>query len=268
MHERCEYQEVRNIHNERDNALKPIKWYKSLSTNRGRLEARAFLIEGDKTIRQMINNNPDAIIEIVSSEDFPPGYHGYPRRRVTESQLGAICTSKTPQGTVAVIRLPVEIYSDQLPDNTGNRILLLENVQDPRNVGSLIRTAVAFDYSGVILTMECADPLSPKSVQSSVGTVLSLWIRRTSHCSELVEELKHQEYTLVAADLNGEENPLVLQNRDKLLLALGNEASGLSASLLSASHSIVKIPIMREKVDSLNVAACGAICMYLSYDKH
>ncbi len=248
-------------------ALKPIKWYKNLATGKGRLEAKAFLIEGDRAIKQIISSNPDDIIEIVSTEELSPFYHKYPKRLVTDSQLCSICSTKTPQGIVALIRQPMDMYSDQLPQNIGAKILLLEDVQDPGNVGTLIRTAAAFDFSGVILSKKCADPLSPKCVQSTAGTVLSLWLRRTTHYLELMEKLKSSGYFLVAADLGGTENSSVLQSRSKLLLALGNEASGLSDLVLNASNHRLRVPTIRGKAESLNVAACGAICMYLSYHK-
>ena len=248
--------------------LRPIKWYKKLATKKGRLEAKAFLIEGERPIKQIMNNNPDDIIELISTEELSHFYHKYPRRFVTDSQLRSICSAKTPQGIVALVRLPMDTYSDQLPDGVGAKILLLEDVQDPGNVGTLIRTAVAFNFSGIILTTKCADPLSPKCVQSTIGTVLSLWIRRTSHYLELVEELKNNGYLLIAADVDGAEDPSVLKCQNKLMLALGNEASGLSDSLLSVSNHRLKIPTIRGKAESLNVAACGAICMYLSYQKY
>jgi len=248
--------------------MKPLKWYRNLATKKGRIEAGAFLIEGDRAIKQMISNNPDAIVEIISTEELSPSYRNYSKRLITDSQLRSIGSTKTPQGIIAVVRLPMDTYSDQLPDNIGPKILLLEDVQDPGNVGTLIRTAVAFAFSGVILTEKCADPLSPKCVQSTAGTVLSLWLRRTSHYLGLVEELKYNGYSLVAADLNGEEDPSVLQCQNKLLLALGNEASGLSRSILKASNYRLRIPTIRERVESLNVAACGAICIYLSHHKY
>jgi TrmH family RNA methyltransferase len=253
------------IPDDRTNMLKPIKWYKSLAERKGRLEAGAFLVEGDRAIKQIISSSPGDIIEIVSTGELSPFYHKYPGRLVTESQMHSICSTKTPQGIVAVVRTPPDTYSDRLPDNAGAKILLLEDVQDPGNVGTLIRTAAAFDFSGVILTEKCADPLSPKCVQSTAGTVLSLWLRRTSRYLELIEELKHNGYSLVAADLGGTEDPSVIQSQNKLLLALGNEASGLSDSVLNASEHRLRVPTVRRKVESLNVAACGAICMYLSY---
>ena len=78
-----------------------------------------------------------------------------------------------------------------------------------------------------------------------------------------MKALKRDSYKLIAADLKGDEDPSLLMGRGKLLLALGNEASGLSAAVLQAADSRIRIPIDRDKAESLNVAACGAICMYL-----
>jgi TrmH family RNA methyltransferase len=244
--------------------LKPIKWYKDLAEKKGRLAAQAFLVEGTRGIKQIIANSPDAILEILSTEPLPAAYSKYPQRIVSESQIRSICSTRTPQETVAAVRLPIDSYSDRLPDKPGTKILLLEDVQDPGNVGTLIRSAVAFGFSGVILTEKCADHLSPKCVQSTAGTVLSLWIRRTARYMDLVESLKRDGYLLVSTDVEGKEDTSVLQHVNKLLLALGNEASGLSRELLAASDHVVRIPMAQGKAESLNVGACGAICMYLS----
>jgi TrmH family RNA methyltransferase len=244
--------------------LKPLRWYKKLATDKGRLEAGAFLVEGDRAIRQAIASQPDALIEIVTVKQLPEIYNDYPIRLVTDSQFRSICQTKTPQGPLAVVQMPPDIYSERLPDDAGNRVLLLEDIQDPGNVGTLIRTAAAFDFAGVILTGKCADPLSPKCAQSTAGTVLSLWLRRTGRYLEPVEALHRKGYYLVATDLNGCDDRSALCGRDKLLLALGNEASGLSKRLLELSDYRFKIPIARGKAESLNVAACGAICMYLT----
>jgi len=244
--------------------LKPLKWYKNLATKKGRLEARAFLVEGDRAIKQIIGSHPDEIIEIIAIEKSSPAYHNYSIRYVTDSQFRSICQTKTPQGIIALVRLPLDTFSDHLPENIGTKVLLLEDVQDPGNVGTLIRTAGAFNFSGVILSNKCADPLSQKCIQSTAGAVLSVWIRKTTRYLEFVDKLKKNGYSLIAADLNGVQDPSILNCQDKLLLALGNEASGLSESILNVSNHRFQIPIIRQQAESLNVAACGAICMYLS----
>ena len=247
--------------------LKPFKWYRRLATKKGRLEAGAFIVEGTRSINQIISNHPDEIIEILTIEEPLPVYSNYVVRLVTESQFRYICQTKTPQGVMAAVRIPVDIWSDCLPDDIGNKILLLEDIQDPGNVGTLIRTAAAFNFSGAIMSENCADPLSPKCVQATVGTVLSIWLRRTTNYLELISALRKGGYTIAATDLNGMEEPALLSRQSKLLLALGNEAAGLSIAMLNVADFRLRIPTIQEKAESLNVAACGAICMYLSSQK-
>ena len=244
--------------------LKPLKWYKGLAVKKGRLEAGAFTVEGDRAIRQILNISPESILEIITVKEPPKIFTEYPVRLLPESRFRSICHTKTPQGILAIVRLPAETYSDSPPDITGSKILLMEDIQDPGNTGTLIRTAAAFGFSGVIMTGSCADPFSPKSVQAAAGSVLSVWLRRKTKYLELIRELKESGFVLVAADVDGDEKPSVLAGHGKIILALGNEASGLSEVVLSMADYCVGIPTDREKAESLNVAACGAILMYLS----
>lgn len=243
--------------------LKPLKWYKELADRQGRTTAGAFLLEGPRAVRQVLSSNPDSILEILSTQGALDEYSSYPQRQLTAAQFKSICSTQSPQDIIAVVRLPLETYSDALPMVTGGRVLLLEDVQDPGNTGTLIRTAAAFGYSGVLLTDKSADPFTPKCVQASAGTVLSLWIRRTPGYIELIKDLKNNGYKLIALDLRGKEDIAVLQGSDKLLLALGNEAAGLSQPVLDLADHRLRIPVASDKAESLNVAACGAICMFL-----
>lgn len=244
--------------------LKPIRWYRDLSMMKGRLENGVFLLEGDRAIAQVIADRPDMIREILTVGERNPQYNKYYTRFITSSQLRSISSAKTPQGTIAVVRIPEDTYSDRLPRQTGDRLLLLEDVQDPGNTGTLIRTAVAFGFSGIIMTEKGADPFSSKCVQATAGAGLSLWIRRTDRYMDIAAGLKQKGFSLIAADLRGTVDASALSQQRKLILALGNEASGLSPALLHAATMRVGIPIARDKIDSLNVAACGAICMYLA----
>jgi len=244
--------------------LKPLKWYRELAEKKGRLEAGAFIVEGDKAIRQVAVGHSEAILEILAADEPSSFFRDYPVRVVTASQFHYISNNQTPQGILAVVRLPDDIYTARLPADAGDKILLLEDIQDPGNTGTLIRTAAAFGFSGVIMTENGADPLSPRCVQATVGSILSVWLRRTNDYLKLAEELKKKKHTLVAADLQGNTGPEVLHGREKLLLALGNEAAGISKALLEMADYRLRIHVDREKAESLNVAACGAILMYLS----
>ena len=248
----------------RDPPLKSLAWYKKLATKRGRLAAGMFLVEGERAIRQIAAAHAEAIVEILTTAEGETGGLQVPIRLMTPSQFRSVCSTQTPQGLAAIVRFPQDTYSDQLPLHCGSHILLLEDIQDPGNVGALIRTAAAFRFSGVILTDKCADPFAPKCVQATAGSVLSIWLRRTPHYLALAESLRHQGYTLAAADLEGNAEPAVLSGQERLLLALGNETSGLSLALLRVAQVRFAIPMDRTRAESLNVATCGAICMYLS----
>ncbi len=243
--------------------LKPLKWYRELADKKERLNAGAFLVEGEKAVRQIAGNQPAAIMEIVAPVEMPPHFQKYPVRRVSASQFRYISQTRTPQGLAAVVKLPEDTYSTRLPPYAGRKILLLEDIQDPGNAGTLIRTAAAFGFSGVILTDKCADPFSPKVVQATAGAVISVWLRVTALHIELVNALRGKGYRLIAADLNGNDSHAVLKEK-QFILALGNEAAGLSPALLDIADYRVRIPIAREKAESLNAAVSGGILMYLT----
>jgi RNA methyltransferase, TrmH family len=245
-------------------APRSLKRYRELADKKGRLEHGVFLVEGEKHISQVVAGHPDAISEIISIAPPPPLLRRYPLREVKATEFRYISAAQTPQGIAAVVRVPEGVYSAALPADTGSRILLLEDVQDPGNVGALIRTAAALGFSGVILTDTSADPFSPKSVQAAAGTVLSLWIRKNAGYLQLLKLLKESGYSIVAAVVRGDDKPEILSGLKKVVLALGNEAAGLSKDILDIADYCVRIATPPEKAESLNVAACGAILMYLT----
>ena len=238
--------------------LKPLKWYREL--------AGTFLVEGEKSILQIQGNHPESIVEIISVGEPPPELRQFPARQLSHSQFEYISATRTPQGLAAIVKIPENVYSAELPANPGDKILLLEDIQDPGNAGTLIRTAAAFDFSGVILSDKSADPFSPKVSQASAGAVMSLWTRVTSQYLDLVKNLQENGCRLIAAKLEGRENAEVLC-QGKFILALGNEGAGLSEDLQKIADYRVGIPMAREKAESLNVAVSGGILMYLSSRK-
>jgi TrmH family RNA methyltransferase len=243
--------------------LKPLSWYKDLADARKRRECGCFLIEGCRAVDQIALRSPHSIREflITGGVETPSLPVPVPERRLSGSQFGSIVTSNTPQGIAAVVAIPERVWEPILPERPGSRLLLLEHLQDPGNVGTLIRTAAAFGYHGMVLSDRCADPFSPKVAQASAGSVLSLWIRRTEHYPDLVKELKAVGCSVIAADLGGTPLPACRMKTPHLLM-LGNEGAGLSETLLTLADMTVCIPIDAQSVESLNVAISGAILMY------
>lgn len=248
--------------------MKPLSWYKSLHDAKGRREEGAFLVEGTRAISQISSASPKSIQELLYEEDesVPRSSLAYPVRWLTRPQFKSVCLSQNPGGPLAVVAMPADTESATLPADRGDRILVCEDIQDPGNIGTLIRTAAALDFSGVILSDKCADPFGPKAVQASAGTVLSLWLRRTKEFRRSIKGLVNTGFSCIAADLRGKE-PLSAVAAKRLALILGSEGSGLSDETLSLATHVVKIPINSAKAESLNVAASGAICMYALTNK-
>lgn len=245
--------------------LKPLKWYEDLHEAKGRDAQRAFLVEGNRAIGQMLVASPGRIMEILHTPEMQTPPEAFcPQRCVTQTQFKHIALSKSPAGPVAVVSIPEDIHSPLPPRNPGMRILALEDIQDPGNVGALIRSAAAFDFSGILCSDKCADPFSPKVVQASCGAIVSVWIRRTPQFITALSALRDGGCRIVAADVNGKPWTASPRLSGQTVLVLGNEGNGLSAQTIGLAHETIKIPINAAKVESLNVAASGAILMCLS----
>jgi RNA methyltransferase, TrmH family len=243
--------------------LKPLSWYKSLHDSKGRRETGVFLVEGVRAIAQISSACPKSIQELLYEEDdsVPRSGLAYPVRWLTGSQFKSVCLSQNPSGPLAVVAMPCDVESASLPADRGDRILICEDIQDPGNIGALVRTAAALDFSGLVLSDKCADPFGPKAVQASAGALLSLWLRRTQDFRRCIKGLVNTGFSCIAADLRG--NDLLSGIKPKrFALILGNEGIGLSDESLGLATHVVRIPINTRKAESLNVAASGAICMY------
>jgi TrmH family RNA methyltransferase len=241
---------------------RPLKWYKSLADSAVRRDEQCFLLDGRKNLDIVMAQKPELVVELLVQKGCDNGCdkYGVPVRILERHQIESISPQKTPQGFLALVRIPHEIASSELPSEVGSRILLLEHIQDPGNVGTLIRTAAAFDIDGVILSDQCADPFSPKVVQSTAGSLFSVWIRRTSSYLDCVAALREKGYKLFAADVHG--SCYVNLRCDKQILALGSEGRGLTGSLLDMTDIRFRIPMNSRKAESLNVAVSGGIVMY------
>ncbi|HEX2959512.1 MAG TPA: RNA methyltransferase [Chitinispirillaceae bacterium] len=242
--------------------LRSLKWYKQLEHSSVRAQEGFFIAEGTRAVEQIMRSAPDTVDEVLVSEEYRLDslYADKNVRVISSSQMDAVSAQKTSQGIIAVVKISNNSFSDFVPDNPGNRILLLEHIQDPGNVGTLLRTAAAFDFSGVILSTISADPFSQKVIQASAGSLLSLWIRRTSQYIKIVKKLQNAKYKLVAMCVDGSEESV--SGSEKIIVALGNEGNGLSSEVEAIADVRCRIPINDKKVESLNVAITGALVMY------
>lgn len=171
--------------------------------------------------------------------------------------LAALSLVKSPQGVAAVALQPAAAPLSAL----GARVLLLEDVQDPGNVGTLLRTLDAAGFTGCILTPGCADPYGDKALRATMGSVFRVPMARVPSAGAAVSTLAASGFASYAAVLDGAPYYQRGPAEQKLCLLIGNEGAGLRPDTAQACTRRVRLP-MRGGAESLNAAIAGAVLMY------
>lgn len=230
----------------KDNAL--IKKLSSLSDKKYRKLYGQFIVESVKAVGECLKAQMDVEI-IICTQDLAPNYPN--AQVVTDAVFSKISTEKSPQGVLAVVNIPKRELSSPKGD-----CLILDRLQDPGNLGTIIRTANAAGYEDIYL-INCTDAYSPKAIRASMGGVFNVNIYEGG----LEQVLKVLDgVQILSADMDGE-NVFSFIPNDRYCLCIGNEGNGLSDELMARSDNTVKIP-MRESCESLNAAISAAIAMY------
>lgn len=223
-----------------------------LNDKKYRKDRNLFLVEGIKLVNECLAVGFE-VEYLICTEKFADNYQN--PIVVTDELFLRISSEKTPQGVMAVTKIP--IYGLTSPQNS---CILLDRLQDPGNVGTIIRTANAAGY-GEIYMINCTDPYSPKAVRASMGGVFFTKIYQGDE-----DEILHllQDVPIVCADMNGE-NIFTFTPPKKFCLCIGNEGSGINGSIAAAANYKVKIP-MKDTCESLNAAVSAGIAMYVLKD--
>ena len=206
-------------------------------------ENKLFKIEGFHAFEMAKNSG--ALVGVFSTKEIP-NFDGQ-QYIVSSSIMESISSAKTPQGIVCVCK-----YIEEKPLSS-SKVLLLDNVSDPGNLGTLLRTALAFGYKDVILKEGCSQ-YNEKVLQSTQGAIFELNI--LNHFDK--EMLK--DYLVIVTEIKGSVELSKVEKGKKHILVLGNEAHGVSKEILEFADQRVRIDI--KDIESLNVAVAGAIAMY------
>lgn len=234
---------------------KVLSW-RSLKTRKGRDEHHAFLVEGTKMVRESLSSglNVEAILlreDLAGSFDIPAGLPAY---ILPDSVFSAVSDTKTPQGIAAVLSLHVKTAS-------GSRLLALDGVQDPGNVGTIIRTADAAGFDGVLFSHECADLFSPKVLRATMGSIFRLGFSFPSSLPEALEELKRKGFSVLSSQLDGDSFFERNNIAPSFVLVIGNEGNGVSEAVRAVATHRLRLP-MHGGAESLNAAVAAGIMMY------
>lgn len=235
-----------------------VKMVKSLKTKKGRAKNSSFLVEGIKCVNELLTHRSDLLNSLIVTEDSCNDLVSTAKELgakiyvVKQHVLSAVSDFKTSQGVAAVAKLP----KTKVTQN--GFILALDDVSDPQNVGTMIRTADAAGCSGIVLSRESADYLSPKSVRASMGSVFHLPIHITD-LSTFLTNVMQKGYRVAAADMYGTSD--YSYDWKKTCLVIGNEARGVSNKTLQICTDKISVP-MYGKAESLNAAVAAGILIY------
>ena len=234
-----------------------------------RAEGRSFVVEGIHAVRDLLARYPDQILTIVTAHGYlskeGPGEQAVRAASSTtqyscsDLQFSRLSDMDAPQGILAVVRKPAWDEGEVLrqPAVLG---IFGEELQDPANVGAIIRTAAALNASALWLTTGSVDVYHPKVVRATSGMLLALPIFTVRDASKLIQ----QGCQIFAAEATGDGTLPIDEIRHvtrRLVLAVGNESRGLSAQLRRQATTRFNIPLSRD-VESLNVAAAVAIALF------
>lgn len=236
-----------------------FKQWRKLHQAKYRKRLQTYLIEGEHLVEEALKHLPEAAFEaLIISEN----YRG---ELIAEDKVDYIITqsmsdqlSQTPanQGVFAVLKMPL---SDSLPQD-GTHYLLIDNVQDPGNVGTMIRTADAFNYDAVILGEGSVDIYNDKVLRATQGSIWHLPVL-TQNLRDSIKILKHKNIPILATTLN--EQAVSYQSLDSInacAIIMGNEGQGVSSELIKFADQSVYIP-MPGQSESLNVAVATGILL-------
>ena len=232
-----------------------VKAWKKLLTKKERDITGKYLVEGFHLVEEALKEH--IVLEVIINQDMDRqptiSIEDTEVVYVTNEVMRAITDTETPQGIAAVC----EQKKYQMEQINFQKLLLLDRIQDPGNMGTLIRTADAAGMDAVILGDGCADPYNPKVIRATQGSLFHMPIMK-HNLAELIEKLSIPVY---GTALEGAIAYTEIEKSDQFALLVGNEGQGVSKELLEKTTKNLYIPIYGRS-ESLNVGVAAGILMY------
>ena len=225
---------------------------------------RLFLAEGERTVLELSTAMPHSLIALIKTDDSSSLPISTERVFIaSEKQFATLSDTEHSQGIIGIFEQPQlssQTFFKTLKEKTSSVVLVLDDLQDPGNLGTMIRTAAWFDVDAVIASGGTADFFNPKVVRSTAGSLFALSLYRSSSLCEDLVRLQQVGFTLYGASLNGQDF-LETSFAAKTALVIGNEANGISEHVRRALNVEVNIRGNARHVESLNAAVSAGILL-------
>lgn len=223
------------------------------------------LAEGKAIIEMALAARVEVLALFVADESFEAQFGNLeiPIIKVSKRDFQELASTVSPQGIVALLIVPKYTLDDI--SSSARTLLYLEEIRDPGNLGTIVRTADAFGVDAVLLSPGCVDLRNNKFIRSSAGSVFNLPIISDVQLNDLDDIKSKFDADLLVTSLTGN---IVISDLDIpksrcVIWAVGNEATGVSDLLVAMADQVVKIPMLG-KAESLNAAVAAAVCLYVS----
>lgn len=249
---------------------KIIKEVKALSRKRDRVKSGLFVAEGLRFVQSAIEVKAEiqyviyseSIYRTEEGSDFVKSLSQASEFKVLEVEeklMQELSDTQSPQGILAVVKQPKFQWEDIIKEN--GFLLILDRLQDPGNLGTIMRTADAAGADGIITTKGSVDVYNPKVLRSTMGSVFELPVLEGLEWAEIEPKLKEHKYHLYATALEESVDYDAPDYSSATAMIIGNEANGISEEILLASDTKVKIPIVGS-AESLNAGVAAAVMLY------
>lgn len=236
-----------------------IKLIQKLKTKKYRDELDKYILEGFKLVDEALKTSISVdiyISDFLEDDSKISHYIDNPLCKIyviEEKIFSKISILETSQGIIGVCNKP------NLSNIDGDLLLLLDRIQDPGNMGTIIRTADAAGFNGIICSSGCVDLYNPKVIRASMGSIFHINIFQNCNLYDCIKNMKN--YSIIGTSLNASREYKSLQERSKYGVIIGNEGQGINKDLLELCTDTVKIPIYG-KAESLNASVAAGILLY------
>ncbi len=235
---------------------------------RFRRQESCFLVEGFKMVEEALRYQKASVVYL--SEEITSQWKQRMRglnnvERVTVEVVSAsvfrqISDTENPQGIMALVDMPTYVR-EELLEKPETSLICLEDIQDPGNLGTILRTAEGAGMTAVVMTKGCVDLFNPKVVRSTMGAMFRVPFYIVDSMTEEVKQLRSQGFTIYSSQLDGSCNFTECQYQGNIGILIGNEANGIRPETSEVADKKIHIP-MEGEVESLNAAVSAALLMY------
>ncbi len=229
---------------------KKIKDIKKLNNKKFRDISKKFIVEGEHLVEEALKAN--LLLEVLIEDGYDYSIDSIVNF-VTPNVLKYISNLDNPPKVIGICKMKEE-------HELKNRVLILDGVQDPGNLGTIIRSSVAFNITDIVLSDNCVDLYNSKVIRATQGMLFNINIVN-KNIVNLVKDLKNKEYSVYGTKVDGGKSIKNVEKREKFVIIVGNEGNGVSKEVLDLCSDYIYIN-MNKKCESLNVAIATSIILY------